>query len=187
MSPEDRPRPQYGEYASDSEWASAIERSGAARPEGRPAPPAPRAPLAQAAPITPVGPLLRADRTSRTPAKSADRVATIFLMSFGLVYFIGGASSYLGLAASIERMFGQMGVGDYTPTMLTPIIGIIIVVSQGVIWLIAAGWSYARIHRGRLSWWIPVTAGIVSLLATVTLLGVLLSTDPAFLAFAANA
>ncbi len=183
MSTDGRPLPQYGEYASASEQASAIERSGVARPQ-------PAAAVVPASPEVPATPAVRAKRTqlsSRTASQAVDRIATIFLLSFGFVYVIGGAESFFTLGASLNRLFLQLGIGDYTPTSLTPIIGIMIVVSQGIMWLIAAGSSYVRISRGRKSWWVPVAGGAVSFLVFAVLLGILLSADPAFLAYASGA
>ncbi|MBX3078419.1 MAG: hypothetical protein KDB18_07695 [Salinibacterium sp.] len=189
MNPDERPRPQYGEYASEAERAAAIERSGGARPTPSEAPAASDTPVRPAVskksastPGQPARPAL-----NRTANKGSDRIVTIFLLTFGLVYIIGGAGSYFTLGASMERMFAQLGVGEYTPTTLTPIIGIVIVVSEGIIWLLAAGWSYRRISSGRPSWWIPVAAGIIGFFVSVALLGVLLAQDPAFLSYVSSA
>ena len=167
---DERPQPEYGEYASESEQASAIERSGAPRP--KPAPPS--------VPATASARRGSAQVPVRTTANAANRIITIFLLSFGLVYVIGGAESFLSLGASMERLFGQLGIGTYTPTSLTTVIGIVILVSQGIIWLITAGWSYVRMSRGRVSWWIPVAGGVASLLVSAALLGIVLGADPAF-------
>lgn len=175
MTGDDRPRPEYGEYASESERASAIERSGVPR---------------QAEPVHPVGgAAATSDREAHAPQSSSaiDRIVTIFLLSFGLVSVLGGAGSYVTLEASMDRMFGQLGIGDYTATSLTPIIGILIVASQTAAWIIAAGWSFVRIRRGRTAWWIPVAGGIASFLASAVLLGILLGSDPAFLEFVSSA
>lgn len=179
MSTDERPRPEYGEYASETEWASAVKRSGAELPEKT---------LAHGTPATPSPPAAhtgqRAPGTGRTTGNTADRLSTIFLLSFGLVYVIGGAGGYLSLAATIERMFGLLGVGEYTPTELTPVFGVIIVVSQAIIWLATAVWSFARLRQGRLTLWVPLVGGVVNFLISALLLGILLASDPAFLAFA---
>jgi len=189
MTADERPRPQYGEYASEAERAAAIERSGAAGPAPRETPAGSDAPVRPAAPKATAGAPGQPARPApdRTVNTGFDRIATIFLLMFGLVYIIGGAGSYFTLGASMERMFAQLGVGEYTPTTLTPIIGIVIVVSEGIIWLLAAGWSYLRISRGRPSWWIPLVAGILGFLVSVALLGVLLAQDPAFLSYVSSA
>jgi Family of unknown function (DUF6264) len=195
MSTESTPRPEYGEYASAAEQAEAIERSGVPRAglpsaearsagaarAGLPAASVENSPVARSASVPSTMP------PTRTGTWALDRVVTIFLLSFGLVFVIGGAGTYLSLDASLESMFSQLGVGEYTPTSMTGIVGIIIVVSESIIWLLATGWSYARLNRGRLAWWIPVVAGVVSFIVSAILIGILLSTDPAFLAYATSA
>jgi hypothetical protein len=175
VTSDDRPIPQYGEYASDSERESAIVRSGGTVANPDVSPPAPQ-------PTMPVsGPVARS-----TPGV-IDRLATIFLLAFGLIYTIGGASSYLDLGTSLERMFVELGVGHYHATSMTSIIGVAIVASEAVLWLIATVWSYVRLGRGKRAWWVPAVFGLASFIVSIALLGVLLAADPVFLGFVTSA
>lgn len=158
--------PQYGEYASEEEQAKAIARSGAA--------PAPQRPA------DPVGPAFAGAR-SATP-RIVDRMATIFLLAFGLVYLIGGAGSYLDLPTAMRTVYEQFGVDGYTPLPQTAAIGVAIVASQAVIWLVTAVWAYRRLAAARVAWWVPVLGAVVSFLVSVILLGSLLVADPDLLA-----
>ena len=203
---DDRPRPQYGEYATDAEQASALERSGVTpKPDasatptdstGRPLPPNPTtSPLAAPLPGTQRFPAPRsAGARSKAPFPAphtgvsartlADRTATVFLLSFGFVYLLGSTTTCLNLAPALNTLFGQMGIGHYTATPETSGVGIGILVGQALIWLAVAAWSYRRIASGRMSWWVPVVGAIASVIITATLLGILLAGDPAFIAFA---
>lgn len=166
-------RPEYGEYASAEDQAKAIARS---QPPGVPAPEPP--PGATAGP-TP----------SAAPASGGmlDRLVTVVLLALGLVYLIGGAGGYLDLATTLDTVYAQFGIGEYTPTPATSAFGIAFVASQAVIWLSAAVWSYRRLSRGRRSWWVPVLGAVATFLVTVTLFGALLAKDPAFLAYVSAA
>jgi len=172
MSTDDRPRPEYGEYASESEWASAVKRSGAELPEK------------QLEPVAPTAKSLPAPRQGRAAGNVADRFVTIFLLAFGLVYVISGVPGYFTLAETIQNMFDQLGAGAYTPTELTSVVGGLIVVSQSILWIAATVWSFSRLRQGRLAFWIPLAGGVVNFLISAILLGMLLISDPAFLAFA---
>ncbi|MBB5633785.1 hypothetical protein BKA04_002008 [Cryobacterium mesophilum] len=188
---DDRPRPEYGEYASEAEQAAALERSGVmpqppAAPSSLPAPSqqAPSHPPAPNPATRRPGPALQG---GISPARAVDRVATIFMLSFGLVYLFGSAATYLNLAAMLDTLYAQMGIGEYTPTSMTAGVGVGIIVVQVIIWLIAAVWSYRRIRSGRMSWWVPFIAGLAGFAITATLLGILLAGDPAFAAFSTRA
>jgi hypothetical protein len=166
----DRERPQYGEYASPQEQAKARARSGA-----EPGPPVTaRPPSSAAAPSSGNG-------RARPLAGTVDRLLTVFLLAFGLVYLLSGTASYLDLAVAMEAVYAQFGIGDYTPQPQTQAIGIAIVAGQAVIWLVSAVWAYRRLRAGRMAWWVPVLGAVVTFVVSVILLGTLLLGDPAFL------
>lgn len=173
-----RPAPQYGEYASEEEQAAAMERFGAP-PDRQPAAPIEEAKPSPSAPQhDEVRPTVAHDQVAR----AMDRILTVFLLSFGLVYVLGGASTYLNFADSLQSMMKQLGVGEYHPTSLTAGVGIAVLAGQAILWLVAAIWSYRRITRGRRAWWIPVLAGVASIIIASVLIGVLLAGDPALMA-----
>ena len=167
-------RPEYGEYASAEDQAKAIARSrprGASIPEPSLAEPAPEQPPSAAA----------------APGGMLDRLVTVVLLALGLVYLIGGAGGYLDLPTTLDTVYAQFGIGDYTPIAATAAFGIAFVASQAVIWVISALWSYRRLSRGRRSWWVPMLGAIATFLVTVALFGALLASDPAFLAYVSTA
>lgn len=177
MSEAERQEPLYGEYASAEEQASALRRSGAEPRQVEPH--AARAESkAHPTPGTPM--IVPADsRGSRNPL---DRIITVFLLSFSAVFIFGGASSYLNLGPSLNDAVKQFGVSEYQVTDQTAAFGIAMLVSQVVLWLLAAVVSYRRITRHKLAWWVPLVAGILSFVVTSVLLGVLLAADPALVA-----
>lgn len=116
-----------------------------------------------------------------------DRLFTIMLLALGLVYLIGGAGGYLDLATTLDTVYAQFGIGEYTPAPATPAFGVAFVASQAVIWVATVVWSYRRLSRGRRSWWVPVVGAATTFIVTVALFGALLASDPAFLAYVSAA
>ncbi len=177
MTDRDRAQPEYGEYASPQEQAKAIARSQPAGTGG--------------APASGTAPSLPAAGSRAAPAASSagvlDRFATVLLLALGLVYLIGGAGGYLDLARTLDTVYAQFGIGEYTPTPATSAFGLAFVACQTVVWVAAAVWSYRRLSRGRRSWWVAVLGAVVSFVVTVVLFGALLAGDPAFLAYVSSA
>lgn len=114
-------------------------------------------------------------------------MVTVALLALGLVYLIGGASGYLDLPTTLDTVYAQFGIGVYTPTATTSAFGIAFVATQSIIWIVVAVWSYRRLSSGRRSWWVPVLGAAATFLVTVALLGALLGSDPAFLAYVSSA
>ncbi len=174
MSDQDRPKPQYGEYASDQEQARALERSGVAHERAE----------VQAARVShePLPPAV----SVQSPRRSLDRIVTVFLLAFGAVSVIGGASNFVNLSETLSETMQRFGAGEYQATAQTAGIGIALLVSQILFWLAAAVISYRRIVRHKLTWWVPVLAGVLSFVVLTVLLGSLLMSDPAFIASIPN-
>lgn len=122
-----------------------------------------------------------------TPAGLLDRLLTVVLLALGLVYLIGGAGGYLDLVTTLDTVYAQFGIGEYTPAPATSAFGIAFVASQAVIWVATAAWVYRRLSRGRRSWWVPVLGALATFVVTVALFAALLATDPAFLAYVSTA
>jgi len=177
---DERPRPQYGEYAPEG-WTW---KPPAGEHTSDPAPQmsAPRA----AASARPADPAI-ADR----PERPTDRLITIMLLvlgAFGAAYnsfsLISLPSTVLESAKLTASMFGS----DEVPTTFTPgpdvpaaiAIG---VAAQFVLWAGALLWSRARIRARASSWWIPLLAGAVAFIVVMIIASIVLASDPALLEF----
>lgn len=188
MTDSERAKPEYGEYASKEEQAAAMERFGPApRPEGVSSDTgaarqmaSPRDGGRDERSTRPAS--ARSDAVRPSAGRIVDRIATVFMLSFGFVYVLSGFSTYLNFADSLQTMVHQMGLGDYHPTSQTAGIGVAILVSQALVWLIAAVWSFRRILRSKTTWWVPLSAGVVTIVVSSILIGILLAADPALLA-----
>lgn len=183
MSDSERPRPQYGEYSSGEELASARERAGVDPSHLEPPPPRANA----SAMPTPPAPLPSQRRpgsapaSHRTESSAFDRLATVFFLAFGAVFILGGASGYLNLGETIQQLTEQYGKGEFHPTQMTGVIGIVMLATQIALWVLAAVWSFRRISNRKLAWWVPLVIGAINFIALMVFLSVVLLADPAFM------
>ncbi|MFD4958653.1 DUF6264 family protein [Microbacterium sp. NPDC058389] len=179
---EPRPRPQYGEYASPEEQRARIQQ------------PAPewQQPVTPAAAV--VADTVEGGIPSPQPApesqpagapvrtRMVDRVVTIALLVYGLFNVVTSFPSFLDYGAYAETMFAVMGL-DVTlsdPAAGRPW-GITAAVVVAIGWIATALVSLWSLRRGRLTWWIPLAAGIFFTFVTGVLMAVPLMSDPAVL------
>jgi hypothetical protein len=175
---DERPRPQFGEYAPEG-WTwkpPAGERTSDPAPQLT-APPAPRSPAAVAAASA------RDDR----PDRPADRIVTILLLLIGVL----GAWSAIGSLQSLPTLLPEalrqtsemLGNGDapfdYTPGPEVP--GLILAgqIIQAVLWVLTAWWSIARMRARRLAFWVPLVGGALSFFALYAIMFAIILNDPA--------
>lgn len=182
-----RPRPQYGEYATPEEQRAHIRQPDASSaldaghaPAAPAASPTPAAP--SAAPSSPVW-AAPSPQVSARPARLGDRIATIALLVYGFVSVLSSVPRYLdvpGMAAAILAVFGvHQELSD--PGAARPW-GIAAAVVLAVGWVAAAVISWRRLRTGRLTWWIPLVAGVVCSLAAGILITIPIMSDPAIAA-----
>ena len=192
-APDERPRPQYGEYApegwtwkpSEGEHASdpapqmqaprtsaATRRADAAAHQ--PAPPA--APPAPApAPGRPLAPA--------RPAHPLDRMITIALLVLGALGAWNTAISLQQMPQQIQQAYSMLGVGDFTPPPWLPTVATVGVIVQLALYAAVLGLSLLRLRAQRIAFWIPLVGGTVSVVLTFVLLAVVMFSDPAYQAF----
>lgn len=166
-TPDDRPRPAYGEYATPEEQRARIQQP---EPVHMPPPTAPavEAPVPVAAPR--VSPF--------------DRIITVVLLAYGLYTVFSGIISLADFPAFADTWMKTTGIpGTFRPTAAAQAWAITGLVLFSAGWLAAALLSWRAIARGRRAWWIPVVAAIVSWIALVICLVVPLMADPAVAAW----
>ncbi|MBD3942355.1 hypothetical protein IF188_11660 [Microbacterium sp. NEAU-LLC] len=176
-----RPRPQYGEYASPEEQRARIQQPA---PEWQQpvTPPTPVVTDAADAGIPSAAP--RAERVvgAAPRPRTVDRVVTIALLVYGLFNVVTSIPSFLDYAAYADTMFTVLGLDV---TLSDPAAGRPYGIAAAVV--LAAGWlatalvSLWSMRRGRLTWWIPLSAGILFTFVTGILLAIPLMSDPAVL------
>lgn len=165
---DERPRPQYGEYAPEGwTWQPQAEpRADAAASVPPPPPPAPPAPAVAAA------------RTN-----TVDRMVTVALLVLGALGAWNSATSLQQLPAAIQTVYTQQGVGTYSPQEWLPTLALVGTVAMLALYAGVLGWSIARLRAGKLAFWVPVVGGVVALVTMIVLTGIVFFTDPTFVGF----
>ncbi|SDH04775.1 DUF6264 family protein [Microbacterium pygmaeum] len=184
-----RPRPAYGEYATPEEQRARIQRPDLTwMLENGQDPDAPVAgaygahdthvvaPAAQAATAAPV-----TRPTTRSPGRRfADRVATIALLVYGLVNVVSSVPAMIDYDSYVANVLSLLGVdGQLADPSAGRAWGIAAALVLVVGWILTALLSWRQLSRGRLAWWIPLTAGIVFTFIAGALLMVPITADPA--------
>lgn len=175
---DERPRPQYGEYAPEG-WTwqpPAGEHTSDPAPQMS-APPAPPSPAALAA----------ASAREARPDRPVDRIITVMLLVLGVF----GAWSAIGSLQSVPTLLPEalrqtsevLGTGgaafDYTPGPEVP--GLILAgqVIQVALWVLTAWWSIVRMRARRLAFWVPLVGGALSFVALYAIILAIILNDPA--------
>lgn len=187
-----RPRPQYGEYATPEEQRARIQQPDASdalsagqAPEGAEATASSGAPPTAAAWPTP-----RAGATAEPSAvptavrwRLADRVVTVGLLAYGLVNVVLRVPTLLSFTAFAEEVLQLMGVNDpFTNVASGNLWGAIAATTLMIGWLLAAWWSWWRLRRGRITFWVPIVGAVVTGVLVSVFALIPLSADPAFAA-----
>jgi Family of unknown function (DUF6264) len=160
---DDRPRPQYGEYAPAG--------SGSAAPavESKPVDPAP---------VTSVEP--------RIGRRTWDVALTTALILVGVLDVVSSFSRFGSLAASLKTIYRQQGLGTFTSDRLADDMGIAINVTRVVLLVLAIGFGLWMLGRNRVAFWIPLSAGALAFVIVCVCLLVVVITDPALAEYAAQ-
>ena len=179
---DERPRPQYGEYAPEGwTWTPPVdERAAAAHAEQN---------AAAAAAVPPATPAAAPrSGTGTGSAHPIDRMWTITLLVFGV---FGALYNSLALfqrpATALESaklsasMLGIDGPADFTPGPAVPVYIFVGIALQLLLWVGALLWSRARMRTGRLAWWVPLLAGVAAFIVVVVVGMLVFASDPAFL------
>ena len=171
----ERPRPQYGEYASAAEQRARIQ---VPHPEDLPAqapstPPAP--PIWGAMPASPARP---------APGEMANRVITIGLLAYGAVSVVVSFFSLLDLATIIENAYRAAGIGaSFANGASAHAWGIAAAIVLVVGFSATAWWAVHTMRRAKVSWWIPLVGAAVTYIFVSVCAAVPMFTDPALLRY----
>lgn len=157
----ERPKPQYGEYATPEEQAARIRQP---LPEAFQVPPA--------VPTGPAGwpadaPAERKGPAPATPGRIIDRAVAIALLAYGLL----SLASAIPVALDPERLLAPVGLdAAELGVTTTGVWGILSVLVLAGGWLATAWATWGAHRRGWLLFWIPLAGGLlVNLIAGILL------------------
>lgn len=160
---DERPRPQYGEYAPEG-WVSPVAEQQTQTPE--PVAPTPVTPAAQA-----------------NARPLWDRVLTVALLGMGLYSVVSGYVSFSNFAAVLDEVFAAQGVGDFTATDAAAPAGLVINIVQTMIWVATLMLSMSALRRNRIAFIWPLLGGIATVIVIAIVLAIVVSADPAWQAY----
>lgn len=173
---DERPRPQYGEYAPEG-WTWQPPNDDRYAPASTPEPAPVAAPAAAAS-------------VSDRPDRPADRIVTIALLVLGLLGLwmsIGTIQAIPDQLPQAIRQAGEMlGTGaadvDYTPGPEVPGTLLVGSIAQVVLWLVTAWRSVVRLRVRKIAFWVPLVGGFVSFVLLYTVMFIVIAMDPGLMA-----
>lgn len=181
--PEARPRPQYGEYASESEQRAHIRE-----PLPLPVPPVEVPPHASAERTN--GGIPAASAAAVDPARAArqtDRVITIVLLAIGALNVVTSFFSFLDFAAMVDRSYAMMGVdGSFTNYAAGKLWGLIAALALLAGYIITVVIARARMKANKAAWFIAIGGAVVTYVVLMACISVPLMSDPAFVDYVLN-
>ncbi|MFT4156431.1 MAG: DUF6264 family protein [Microbacterium sp.] len=122
------------------------------------------------------------------PRRSADRIATIALLAYGLFDVVTTGISYLDLPAVLTETMKILGIdGEFTQYAQGRLWGMIAAIVLAVGWVVTAVLSVRRLRRGRIAWWFPVVGAVGTVGLALICVVVPVLSDPAFIEYFANA
>jgi hypothetical protein len=170
---DERPRPQYGEYAPDG-WTWQPP------PGETTSDPAPQMATPRAARPARTVAAASVDRSAR-PERPADRAVTILLLVIGVLGVWLAVAVLQAMPQSIQLLHTQEGIEPYTPGPEIPALILTGSIVQIVIWVVAAIGSVALMRARRPSFWLPLAAGVIAAIALFVFTAIALSGDPALI------
>jgi hypothetical protein len=171
---DERPRPQYGEYATPEQQAAAMGKTHV------PQPPAP-APVPMGAPLAaPPAPTDRGtgDAPPYPQRQSGffNRFFTVFLLGFGALTLFGWAPLWLNLASQLQSAYQSYGLSITVPLSVNAA-GIPILIVNIALYVLSVVLSVFALRRGRIAFYIPVVGFVVFLFTASIIIGIV---SPAF-------
>jgi hypothetical protein len=156
---DDRPRPQYGEFATPEQQAAAM---------GRRYVPPPAAETRVEVPAAPAPGQGTSATSFRLGGNLIDRFITIFQLGIGLVFLL--SSDYFHLAEISNIGMQELGLSQRVPLAIDHY-GWLLLSANILVLGVSFVWAYARLRRGRLAFFVPLVgyfAFVVILAVTVS-------------------
>lgn len=155
----ERPRPQYGQYATPEDQLSR---------GGRPAEPIDPALIPQDTPVEPA--------PSRPPGRlMADRIVTIALLAYGLFNTLSAIPMFTDPMALLDIMGVDAELTDPAGQRSAGVVAITIVI---IGWLATTWLVWRRGSAGKTMWWIALLAGVVFNTVASLIVAIPLVQDP---------
>ncbi|WP_022879583.1 DUF6264 family protein [Microbacterium sp. B19] len=166
---DERPRPQYGEYATPEEQRARIRRPEVTESLEAGVAPAPEPSVAAAPAAAP------------KPGPLADRFVTFGLLIYGFITVVSTIIQLLDFPGYAERAAQLLGVqATYTALNAGYVWGAIASVAYGVGYLLTAWLTWRRLRRGRIAFWVPLVGFVATTVVASVCITIALTSDPAY-------
>ena len=180
---DDRPRPQYGEYATPTQQAQASGEPipDLANPSSHATAPnsgvQPEVNMHQPPPYT--GAALTPDGvTSVRRPRRWDLIISIALLVYGATGVLKGLIDRTDLNAAMRELYSRANLGTYQAVDLATSLSHVIDFSNTVLIAITALLTIRRLRLGRIAFFIPLIGGILSTAIGTACLIAILMADP---------
>lgn len=135
-------------------------------------------PAAQnAAPGTPGAPYPATGQAARRP-NAADRIITIVLLAVGAYFALSMAFSLSQFPTEFGRVAGDLGLTDFVSPSQVQTIGTIGAILVLAIYALVLIFSIRRLRAGKITFWAPLAAGVLSWVIFFVLFAIGLNQSP---------
>lgn len=107
-----------------------------------------------------------------------DRVATIILLVIGAFGALTSAQSMLGMGASFALIADALGISDFTAPSWLGTLGTVSAIAFIAVYAVTLIYSIQRMRAGRITFWVPLVAGVVVVVATIIITTIALMSSP---------
>lgn len=183
---EQKPRPEYGEYATPQDQARAMGKSygdtGLTGPaehaehkesKAREAKPARETPARDTKPARPA---VKAE--PEHPTRTWDVVLTSAFLVAGVLFVLSMIPAFADLYDGLNQAAAQLGYGAYTSRELAEGVGVALNLSMVAILIATIVFSVRALRAGRLAFYIPLIGGLLTVIVIFALLLVATLGDP---------
>lgn len=181
----ERPRPQFGEYASREEQLAHIKTPSPEQLNPTPdtaGATAPAQPAPSAANTSATSP--QALQNVQAARLQFNTVATIAFLVYGLIEVVSTTPSFLNFGVRINEELEAFAkssgatIDTYAATPATQWAGYALIALWIALWLGAALLSWSRLRARKVSIWVPFLAGVIANLAVGVAIAMLVMSDP---------
>jgi hypothetical protein len=177
MADNERPRPQFGEYATPDQQRDAIK-----------VPLSDHESIPVESQVSPTSHISVQGASRAEPSaigtqvrpSAGDRFATVLLLAIGLITVLMTIPALSNLPAAIAPTFVQLGVGTFTADDFARSMGWGALIAEIVLWVLALVLSLRALRRGKRAWWIPLVFGVLANIVVFAAIAIAMTADPAF-------
>ena len=112
------------------------------------------------------------------PKRRGDRIATAILLAFGALANFFFAQMFFALESTFAQLYEIYELGEFTAPASVGTLSIVGAISMLSLWALALVGSLLLIRAGKPSWFVPLIAGVLSIVLLFVLLGVAVQAVP---------